>query len=82
MVVSSPAILLSIALAHEISTITILQSEYEQLSLSAKQAISKLLQVAPSQVSVKAKTTEGFAPGKGGIAAQAVVLLQRARRPR
>ena len=46
------------------------------------QAISKLLQVAPSQVSVKAKTTEGFAPGKGGIAAQAVVLLQRARRPR
>ena len=45
-------------------------------------AISKLLQVAPSQVSVKAKTTEGFAPGKGGIAAQAVVLLQRARRPR
>ena len=42
-------------------------------------AISKLLRVAPSQVSVKAKTTEGFAPGKGGIAAQAVVLLQRAR---
>jgi len=24
---------------------------------------------------VKAKTTEGFTPGKGGIAAQAVVLL-------
>jgi hypothetical protein len=24
---------------------------------------------------VKAKTTEGFAPGKGGIAAHAVVLL-------
>ena len=45
-------------------------------------AISKLLQVAPSQVSVKAKTTEGFAPGNGGIAAQAVVLLQRARSPR
>ena len=45
-------------------------------------AISKLLKVAPSQVSVKAKTTEGFAPGKGGIAAQAVVLLQRARSTR
>ena len=42
-------------------------------------AISKLLQVAPSQVSVKAKTTEGFAPGKGGIAAQAVVLLKQAQ---
>ena len=47
-------------------------------------SISKLLQVAPSQVSVKAKTTEGFAPGAGGIAAQAVVLLRRAtgRRPK
>ena len=45
-------------------------------------AISKLLKVAPSQVSVKAKTTEGFAPGSGGIAAQAVVLLQRARSTR
>ena len=41
------------------------------------QAISKLLKVAPSQVSVKAKTTEGFAPGKSGIAVQAVVLLKR-----
>ena len=42
-------------------------------------AISRLLQVAPSQVSVKAKTTESFCPGKGGMAAQAVVLLKKAR---
>jgi len=40
------------------------------------QAISELLGVKPSQVSVKAKTTEGFSPGKQGIAAQAVVLLE------
>ena len=38
-------------------------------------AISRLLGVSAERVSVKAKTTEGFAPGKGGIAAQAVVLL-------
>ena len=41
-----------------------------------RRAISRLLKVAPSAVSVKAKTTEGLAPGKDGIAAQAVVLLQ------
>lgn len=41
--------------------------------------IGRLLQVAPSQVSVKAKTTEHFCPGKAGIAAQAVVLLMQAR---
>ena len=40
-----------------------------------RRAISALLQVGPERVSVKAKTTEGFAPGKGGIAAHAVVLL-------
>jgi 2-C-methyl-D-erythritol 2,4-cyclodiphosphate synthase len=40
-----------------------------------RRAISELLGVSVSQVSVKAKTTEGFAPGKGGIAAQAIVLL-------
>ena len=40
-------------------------------------AIGKLLQVEAASVSVKAKTTEGFAPGKSGIAAQAVVLLRR-----
>jgi 2-C-methyl-D-erythritol 2,4-cyclodiphosphate synthase len=44
-----------------------------------RQAISRLLHVRPAQVSVKAKTTEGFAPGKGGLAAQAVVLLRRVR---
>lgn len=45
-------------------------------------AISALLNVTPAQVSVKAKTTEGFGPGKDGIAAQAVVLLTpAARRP-
>jgi len=43
-------------------------------------AISRLLHVRPSQVSVKAKTTEAFCPGKGGIAAHAVVLLRRAAR--
>jgi 2-C-methyl-D-erythritol 2,4-cyclodiphosphate synthase len=41
--------------------------------------ISRLLEARPSAVSVKAKTTEGFSPGKRGIAAQAVVLLKRAR---
>jgi len=40
-------------------------------------AISRLLQVTPSAVSVKAKTTEGLPPGKRGIAAQAVVLLKK-----
>ena len=44
------------------------------------QAIGKLLDVEPERVSVKAKTTEGFAPGKGGIAAHAVVLLKKRRR--
>ena len=39
-------------------------------------AIGKLLDVEPKRVSVKAKTTEGFAPGSGGIAAHAVVLLR------
>ena len=43
-----------------------------------RQAISRLLDVRPGQVSVKAKTTEGFPPGTGGIAAQAVVLLKEA----
>ena len=42
-------------------------------------AISELLGVRPADVSVKAKTTEGFAPGKSGMAAQAVVLLRPAR---
>jgi len=45
-----------------------------------RQAISRLLQVKPSDVSVKAKTTEGLPPGKRGIAVQAVVLLKKARR--
>ena len=44
-----------------------------------RRAISDLLAVDAAQVSVKAKTTEGFAPGAGGIAAQAVVLLKRRR---
>ena len=42
-------------------------------------AISQLLAIRLTQVSVKAKTTEGFTPGKGGIAAHAVVLLKKAR---
>lgn len=45
-----------------------------------RRAMSRLLAVRPSQVSVKAKTTEGFAPGKGGVAAQAAVLLQPSSR--
>ena len=44
-----------------------------------RQAISRLLDVAPGQVSVKAKTTESFCPGGKGIAAQAVVLLQKSK---
>jgi 2-C-methyl-D-erythritol 2,4-cyclodiphosphate synthase len=40
-----------------------------------RRAISELLQVEATRVSVKAKTTEGFAPGRGGIAAHTVVLL-------
>ena len=42
-------------------------------------SISRLLGVTPSQISVKAKTTEGFSPGKGGVAAHAVVLLKKDR---
>ncbi len=45
-------------------------------------AMSELLAVAPAQVSVKAKTTEGFAPGAKGIAAQAVVLLKKRAKKR
>jgi 2-C-methyl-D-erythritol 2,4-cyclodiphosphate synthase len=40
-------------------------------------AIGSLLQVDPSRVSVKAKTTEGLALGRGGIAAHVVVLLRK-----
>ncbi len=47
-----------------------------------RQAISRLLDIDASRVSVKAKTTEGFAPAKQGIAAQAVVLLQQVPRRR
>lgn len=43
-------------------------------------AISRLLKVDATRVSVKVKTTEGFAPGQKGIAAQAAVLLERSRR--
>jgi 2-C-methyl-D-erythritol 2,4-cyclodiphosphate synthase len=38
-------------------------------------AIGRLLGIPASCVSVKAKTTEAFCPGKGGIAVQAIVLL-------
>ncbi len=44
-----------------------------------RQAIGRLLGVGAERVSVKAKTTEGFAPAGQGIAAQAVVLLERAK---
>jgi len=45
-----------------------------------REAISRLLHIKSSDVSVKAKTTEGLPPGKQGIAAHAVVLLVRRTR--
>ncbi len=45
--------------------------------LKIRQVIARLLDVAPSAVSVKGKTTEGFSPAKRGIAVHAVVLLIR-----
>ncbi len=45
-------------------------------------AISRLLAIEPTRVSVKAKTTETFCPGTGGIAAQAVVLLEPSKTTR
>ena len=42
-----------------------------------RRVISELLHVTSSDVSIKAKTTEGLPPGKQGIAAQAVVLLEQ-----
>jgi len=44
-----------------------------------RQAISRLLGVDAARVSVKAKTTEGFAPAGKGIAAQVAVLLELRR---
>ena len=44
--------------------------------------IGQLLRIDASQVSVKAKSTEGFMPGRQGIAAQAVVLLEPAGQTR
>lgn len=44
-----------------------------------RRAISALLSIPEADVSVKAKTTEGFPPGADGITAQAVVLLEKAR---
>ncbi len=45
-----------------------------------RRSIGRLLKVPPSSVSVKGKTTEGFSPGKSGIAAHAVVLLEKRSR--
>ena len=42
-----------------------------------RHAVSRLLAIHPTHVSIKAKTTEGFEPGREGIAAQAVVLLKK-----
>jgi len=42
-----------------------------------RQAVSRLLGIRTSAVSIKAKTTEGLSPGARGIAAYAVVLLRR-----
>ena len=51
------------------------QPKLTPYKMRMRRAISALLQVDVARVSVKAKTTEGFAPGKSGIAAHAVVLL-------
>ena len=45
-----------------------------------RQAISRLLKIRPSEVSVKGKTTEGLPPGNRGISAHAVVLLKKKAR--
>ena len=45
-----------------------------------KRKIAQLLSVSASDISVKAKTTEGCCPGKKGIAAQAVILLKPMRK--
>lgn len=45
-------------------------------------SIGQLLGIPSARISVKAKTTEGFAPGRAGIAAQAVVLLRPSARRR
>ena len=45
-----------------------------------RRTMSHLLHVAPSAVSVKAKTTEGLPPGNRGIAAHAIVLLKKKAR--
>ena len=47
-----------------------------------RQAISRFLAIPAADVSIKAKTTEGFGPGREGIAAYAVVLLKKAPRAR
>lgn len=44
--------------------------------LKMRRAISALLHIKPSEVSVKAKTTEGLPPGNRGISAHAIVLLK------
>lgn len=44
-----------------------------------RRAIGALLGIPATQVSVKAKTTEGFGPGDQGIAAQVIVLLTPAQ---
>ena len=46
-----------------------------------REAISRLLHIQPSDVSVKAKTTEGLPPGARGMTAQVVVLLKPRRSP-
>jgi 2-C-methyl-D-erythritol 2,4-cyclodiphosphate synthase len=44
-----------------------------------RRTIGGLLKVPAAQVSIKAKTTEGFAPGGKGMAAQVAVLLRKGR---
>ena len=61
------------------ATIVTDEPNLSQHKLTMRHHISRLLSVTPSDVSVKAKTTEGLPPGKHGIAAYVVVLLKQSR---
>jgi 2-C-methyl-D-erythritol 2,4-cyclodiphosphate synthase len=61
------------------ATVIVEKPKLTPYKATMRRQISRLLQVEPSAVSVKAKTTEGLPPGRQGMAAQAVVLLKKAR---
>jgi 2-C-methyl-D-erythritol 2,4-cyclodiphosphate synthase len=68
-----------LAVGNVDATVVADQPRLSQHKRLIERSISRLLGVAAGQVSVKAKTTEGFPPSRGGIAAQAVVLLRPKR---